>query len=336
MNTKRFKKAGTVCLGVLICISSAISFPGCENKETPKNSSVGSSSAEGQNKSTADEPNAVGTLEQLGIDAEMMGIKPNVLRDTKNTVGFQLDMPNEGDTIAVIHTSLGDITLRLFPDQAPKTVTNFLTLASEGKYSNTAFHKVVDGNMIQGGHIGEDTNNPNGVSSYGVPFEDEFCDKLFNIRGSVAMVSSGADTNGSQFIINQAGVSSFKDNGGWVELDSKWKEAQKQLSNYKDSDFLSAYIEQNSVNCYDTDIVSQEIRDLYSKNGGNPEYDGAYNAVDRGNTVFAQVIDGMNVVDKIAKVKTDKDKKPENAVLIESIEAKKYSADKTKTSMPAE
>ena len=121
---------------------------------------------------------------------------------------------------------LGDITLRLFPDQAPKTVTNFLTLASEGKYSNTAFHKVVDGKMIQGGHIGEDTSNPNGVSSYGVPFEDEFCDKLFNIRGSVAMVSSSADTNGSQFIINQAGVSSFKDNGGWVELDSKWKETK--------------------------------------------------------------------------------------------------------------
>ena len=47
-------------------------------------------------------------------------------------VGFQLDMPNEGDTVAILHTSMGDISLRFFPEAAPKTVKNFLTLSSQG------------------------------------------------------------------------------------------------------------------------------------------------------------------------------------------------------------
>ena len=60
-----------------------------------------------------------------------------------------------------MHTSKGDIKLRLFADQAPKTVTNFINLAKEGKYDNTIFHRVINDFMIQGG----DYENANGTGA---------------------------------------------------------------------------------------------------------------------------------------------------------------------------
>ena len=69
-----------------------------------------------------------------------------------------------------------------------------------------------------------------------------------------------------------------------------------------------------------TDLLTPEIRKLYEENGGNPTLDGAFNAIDRGHTVFAQVFDGMDVVDKIAAVSTDASNKPTTDVVIESVE----------------
>ena len=66
----------------------------------------------------------------------------------------QLDRPQKGETIAVMHTSLGDISIRLFPDKAPKTVENFVTHAKNGYYDGLKFHRVINDFMIQGG----DTN----------------------------------------------------------------------------------------------------------------------------------------------------------------------------------
>ena len=66
------------------------------------------------------------------------------------------------------------------------------------------------------------------------------------------------------------------------------------------------------------------MKKLYEKNGGNAYLDGAYNAVDRGNTVFAQVIEGMEVVDKIAAAQVDKDNKPLESIVIDSVELSEY------------
>ncbi len=77
--------------------------------------------------------------------------------------------------------------------------------------------------------------------------------------------------------------------------------------------------------------MPNEVRVLYETNGGNPYLDGAYNAVDRGHTVFAQVIDGMDVVDKIAVVKVDDDDKPVENVVIKSIDITTYSPQATQT-----
>lgn len=336
MNTNKFRKLSSVALCALICVSSAISFSGCENGNTQSATSDEAATTSPLPASTADEATAVGALEGLGIDAASLGIEPNILYDSENEVGFQLDMPNDGDTVAVVHTSLGDFTMRFFPEQAPKTVTNFINLAKEGKYNNTTFHRVVRDFIVQGGHCGNDENAPNGTSSYGTEFEDEFCDKLFNIRGAVSMANSAQDTNGSQFFINQTSAEAFKNNGGWARFESMWETVKTQLSNYKDSNLLSAFIQKNGNNCYDTDIVPEEVRSLYETNGGNPYLDGAYNAVDRGHTVFAQVIDGMDVVDKIAVVKVDDDDKPVENVVIESIDITTYSSTETADTTSAE
>lgn len=331
MNTNKLRRLSSVALCALICISAAISFSGCENGKTQSATSDEVATTSQVPASTADEATAVGALESLGIDASTIGIEPNILYDTENPVGFQLEMPNEGDTIAVVHTTLGDFTMRFFPEQAPKTVTNFINLAKEGKYNNTTFHRVVRDFIVQGGHCGNDENAPNGTSSYGTEFEDEFCDKLFNVRGAVSMANSAQDTNGSQFFINQTSAEAYKNNGGWSRFEKMWQTVKTQLANYKDSNLLSAFIQKNGNNCYDTDIVPEEVQSLYEANGGNPYLDGAYNAVDRGHTVFAQIIDGMDVVDKIAVVKVDDDDKPVENVVIKSIDITTYSPQKEQT-----
>ena len=134
---------------------------------------------------------------------EELVLNPDIKHDEVNKVGYQLEMPKEGEEIAILHTSMGDITWRFFPENAPKAVENFIALAKDGKYNNTIFHRVINNFMIQGGDY-ENHNGTGGTSSYGAAFEDEFCDTLYNIRGSVAMANSGPNTNGAQFFINQA------------------------------------------------------------------------------------------------------------------------------------
>ena len=138
------------------------------------------------------------------------------------------------------------------------------------------------------------------------------------------MANNGTDSNGGQFFINQTDAETFQAEGGWSKLDSMWNEVKTQFSNYKDSDLLSAFIQKNGNNCYNTDIVPQEVRTLYEQNGGNAYLDGAYNAVDRGHTVFAQVIDGMDVVDAIAAVEVNSQSKPAQDVILESVEITTY------------
>lgn len=106
-----------------------------------------------------------------------------------------------GDTIAVIETNFGDVTVRLFPEQAPKAVENFTTHAKEGYYDGLTFHRVINGFMIQGGDPNGDGTG--GESIWGEPFEDEFSDQLYNFNGALSMANSGEDTNGSQFFIVQ-------------------------------------------------------------------------------------------------------------------------------------
>ncbi len=101
----------------------------------------------------------------------------------------------------VLKTSLGEITLELYKDKAPKTVENFVTLAKRGYYNGLTFHRVIPDFMIQGGDPNGDGSG--GESIYGDTFEDEDNDVKLE-RGVIAMANRGPDTNGSQFFIIQA------------------------------------------------------------------------------------------------------------------------------------
>jgi peptidyl-prolyl cis-trans isomerase B (cyclophilin B) len=96
---------------------------------------------------------------------------------------------------ATMKTSEGDIVLELFDEDAPKTVSNFKKLASEGFYDGLIFHRIIEDFMIQGG-CPEGT----GMGGPGYTFEDEInAHKV--VRGALAMANAGPNTNGSQFFI---------------------------------------------------------------------------------------------------------------------------------------
>ena len=115
---------------------------------------------------------------------------------------LQFTKPADDAQIAVVTTSMGEIQIMFFPEQAPKAVENFTTLAEKGYYNGLRFHRVIDGFMIQGGD--PNGNGTGGQSIWGEPFEDEFSKELHNFRGALSMANSGENTNGSQFFIVQA------------------------------------------------------------------------------------------------------------------------------------
>ncbi len=96
---------------------------------------------------------------------------------------------------ATMKTSEGDIVLELFDEDAPKTVSNFKQLASQGFYDGLIFHRVIADFMIQGGcPQGTGTGGP------GYTFEDEINEHKI-VKGALAMANAGPNTNGSQFFI---------------------------------------------------------------------------------------------------------------------------------------
>ena len=233
--------------------------------------------------------------------------------DSGKKIGYQLEKPAEGEEIAVLTTSMGTIKIRLFPNAAPKAVENFKGLVKKGYYNGLIFHRVIKDFMVQ-------TGDPNGTGSggesiWGKAFEDEFNPNLLNVRGAVAMANSGKNTNGSQFFIDQAGPSSFQ---GW----SKFKQA---YSFYKQSKLTADDFAAQYGTCWlNMDKVTSEYKKFYETNGGNPHLDGNYTIQQTGHTVFGQVFDGMDTIDKIAAVKVDSNDKPITAVKIVKAEIQKY------------
>ena len=182
---------------------------------------------------------------------------------------------NAGEVLVEMKTTMGSIKIKLFPEQAPKTVENFLGHARSGYYDGIIFHRVIPNFMIQGGD--PTGTGMGGESIWGGTFEDECVPELLNIRGALSMANAGPGTNGSQFFIVQA--------------------PQVEVSMLKQMEVRG---------------WAKEQVDLYKKNGGTPWLDGKH-------TVFGQVVEGMEVVDNIAKVDRDMRDKPKEDVKIESI-----------------
>lgn len=108
-----------------------------------------------------------------------------------------------GELNAVMHTSKGDINLRLFADKTPVTVANFVNLAKKGYYDGLTFHRVIADFMVQGG-----CPHGTGTGGPGYRFEDECTPELrHDSPGKLSMANSGPATNGSQFFITHVETS---------------------------------------------------------------------------------------------------------------------------------
>lgn len=192
---------------------------------------------------------------------------------------IQTTLPVAGDTVATMKTNMGDIQIKLFPEQAPKAVENFITHAKNGYYDGLIFHRVIPDFMIQGGD--PTGTGMGGESIWGAPFADEFTPLLHNLRGALSMANSGPATNGSQFFIVQA------------------------------SEAPAGMIEQMEQMTAEQGFPPEATAD-YKAMGGTPWLDFRH-------TVFGQVFSGMEVVDSIAAVKTGPQDKPVEPVTIDSI-----------------
>ncbi|MGN1318680.1 MAG: peptidylprolyl isomerase [Lachnospirales bacterium] len=205
-----------------------------------------------------------------------------------NSSLIQFSDVKEGETLAIIYTDLGDIIIRFFPQYAPKAVENFIGLAKQGYYNGVSFHRVINGFMIQGGD--PTATGAGGNSIWRRPFENEVCRELRNFRGALAMANAGENTNTSQFYIVQNN-----------KLDKNVEIAAKnQLEQQKNTDNKNL-------------PFPNEVLEKYIEIGGAPHLDFGY-------TVFGQVIEGMEVVDKIAEVETDANDKPINDIVMNRVD----------------
>lgn len=147
--------------------------------------------------STTDDTSKIPVLSNSSQDEVVPTTRPN------NGSAMEIDQNKEYS--AVLHTSEGDITIAFTAKQTPVTVNNFVTLAKKDFYNGTIFHRVIKGFMIQGG-------DPTGTGSGGPGYQ--FDDEPFQgeyTRGTVAMANAGPDTNGSQFFIMHADAPLPKD-----------------------------------------------------------------------------------------------------------------------------
>jgi peptidyl-prolyl cis-trans isomerase B (cyclophilin B) len=216
---------------------------------------------------------------QKNLDSQKLDELTAKFDNSASPISFQLSKPIKGDMVAIMKTNFGDIKIKLFYEDAPLAVENFVKLSQKDYYNSIIFHRVINNFMIQSGD--PEGNGTGGESIWGKEFNDEFSDRLFNIRGALSMANRGSNTNGSQFFIVQNPV-----------IDDQLKESCKQSG------------------------MDQNLIDAYSKVGGTPWLDGKH-------SVFGQVYEGLDIVDKIAAVKVGNNDKPVDNIKILSVDTYK-------------
>lgn len=183
------------------------------------------------------------------------------------------------DCLVMIQTTYGDMLVKLY-DQTPQHRDNFLKLSEQGYFDDLIFHRIIEGFMIQGGDPNSkdaDANAMLGTGGPGYTVPAEFTDTLLHIKGALAAARTGDNVNpekrssGSQFYIVQG----------------------RKVT----EDMLDA-IEAQKGKRY-----SRAMREKYQELGGTPFLDHDY-------TVFGHVVEGLDIIDKIAGVKTGRSDRP--------------------------
>ncbi|MBQ3031682.1 MAG: peptidylprolyl isomerase [Anaerotignum sp.] len=217
-------------------------------------------------------------------------------------------MPAEGEEIAVITTSEGVLKMRFFPEEAPKAVENFKTLAKDGYYDGLTFHRVINDFMVQRGD--RDGTGIGGESCWGEDFETEVSERLHFYRGAVAMANKGPDTNGSQFFI--------------VQQKTVMEDALKAIEDAIRNNEEEVGVTLTDGNFYTlSQLYPEEVMNYYREQGGSAHLEYVFG---NGYSIFGQVFEGMEAVDAIAAAETDESDKPVQDITIESITFETYAA----------
>lgn len=226
--------------------------------------------------------------------------------DTKTII--QAQMPADGEEIAVITTSKGVVKMRFFPEEAPKAVENFKTLAKNGYYDGLTFHRVIEDFMVQTGD--PEGDGTGGESCWGEDFETEVSEKLHFYRGAVAMANAGPDTNGSQFFIVQQKT----------VMEDVLKAIEEAIGNNEEE--LGVTLTDGNYYTL-SQLYPEEVMNYYREVGGSAHLEYVFG---NGYSIFGQVFEGLEAVDAIAAVETDASDKPVEDVIIESIAFESYTA----------
>ena len=224
------------------------------------------------------------------------------------------------DVLITISTPYGDMKAILY-DETPLHKKNFIELSESGKFDSTIFHRVIENFMIQGGDvnlIGDDEID------YTIPAE--FNENLFHRKGEIAAARMGDDVNpdkessGCQFYIVHGKV--YKEEELTLDINALYGGVRRLLQEDEYSDMRQKFVDaQNdpeetqklaislSEVCeekYGIQIrknISDDVLKAYTTVGGVPHLDGAY-------TVFGRIVEGLDVIDKIAAVETGSADKP--------------------------
>ena len=224
------------------------------------------------------------------------------------------------DVLITISTPYGEMKAILY-DETPLHKKNFIELSESGKFDSTTFHRVIENFMIQGGDVNLVSENE---IDYTIPAE--FNDNLFHRKGEIAAARMGDNVNpdkessGCQFYIVQGKV--YKEEELTLDINALYGGVRRLLQEEEYSDMRQKFIDaQNdpeetqklaislSEICeekYGMQIrktISDEVLKAYTTVGGVPHLDGAY-------TVFGRIVEGLDVIDKIASVKTGSADKP--------------------------
>lgn len=246
------------------------------------------------------------------------------------------------ETQVLMHTSMGDIQLKLY-NETPKHRDNFIQLVKDGTYNGLLFHRVIKDFMIQGGDVTSKDAPMNkslgaGDLGYTVPAEFNY-PKYFHKKGALCAARTGDEVNperassASQFyIVTGKKYSEAELNQMEKQLENRLKQsifARLQAENkpkireyYRSGnkeelailrDTLIGKTELEAEKRKDETKLPKELREIYKTEGGVPFLDNQY-------TVYGEVVKGIEVVEAIQNVKTNKQDRPTENVVITSVE----------------